>query len=147
MGLLDSIRRGDYVAEKVAVGPSPGERRQSLAETAKRVAGGEDLMPVVRDFLDQIPRLTADELALLITERPPLTGRPEADALIGGIAEHVAATRQVSCPAWVREPERFLERFWFVSGTKGFRAIALAQAPMALKRRGVFWPARSMERV
>jgi len=147
MSLLDSIRRGDYVAEKVAVGPTPGGRLQSLAATAKRVSTAEDLMPAVRDFLDQIPRLTVDDLALLITDRPPLTGRPEADALLGGIAEHLAATRQVRCPAWVREPERFLDRFWFVSGTKGFRAIALAQTPMAMKRRGVFWPARSMERV
>jgi hypothetical protein len=63
------------------------------------------------------------------------------------VAEHLVAVRGLPCPAWVHEPERFLGRFWFVSTVPGFRAVAIAQTPIALKRRGVFWPARSMERV
>jgi hypothetical protein len=119
----------------------------SLAETASRVAAGVDLLPAVREFLDHAGRLTDEKLALLIRSRPPATGSREGDALLGGIAEHLAATRGVPCPAWTREPGRFLDRFWFVSPVPGFRAISLAQTPMALKRRGIFWPARSLERV
>ena len=67
--------------------------------------------------------------------------------MLAGVAELLASTRQLRCPSWVREPGRFLDRFWFVSTEPGFRAIAIAQSPMALKRRGIFWPARSLERV
>jgi len=63
------------------------------------------------------------------------------------VEEHLAAIRTLPCPDWVHEQERFLGQFWFVSTVPGFRAVALAQTPIALKRRGIFWPARSLERV
>lgn len=50
-------------------------------------------------------------------------------------------------PGWSVEPERFLDRFWFVSEIPGFRAMAIAQAPAAFRRRGVFIPERSLHRV
>jgi hypothetical protein len=97
--------------------------------------------------LDQVGRRRDDELAVLIRAHPTPTGSRKADALVAGVAEHLAAVRGLPCPAWVREPERFLDRFWFVSSVPGFRAVALAQTPIALKRRGVLWPARSLQRV
>jgi hypothetical protein len=146
MGLIDRIRTGEYR-------PSPersivaGDRSTSLAMTAARVASGTDLLPAVRDFLDQTDRRTDAELAALIREPPGPTGSDRGDALLAGIAEHLAATRGLPCPRWVLDPARFLDRFWFVSPVLGFRAISLAQTPIALKRRGIFWPARSLERV
>lgn len=119
----------------------------SIAETAMAVASGGDLLTAVREFLDQAAHRSDAEVAELIRERPDPTGRDRGDALLAGIVEHLAATRGLRCPAWVLEPERFLDRFWFVSQVPGFRAIALAQTPMALKRRGILWPARSLERV
>lgn len=119
----------------------------SLADTAARIVSGEDVLHAVRDFLDQVDRCGTVQLGALIAERPDDTGDTRADALLAGIAEHIAATRAVRCPVWVHEPGRFLERFWFVSDVVGFRAVAIAQTPMALKRRGIFWPARSLERV
>jgi hypothetical protein len=104
----------------------------TLADTARRIAAGEERMHPVRDFLDQVPRVTGEELAELIRERPDPTGDVKADALLAGIAEHLAATRDLPSPHWVRDEGRFLDRFWFVSDEPGFRAIALAQAPMAL---------------
>ncbi len=104
-------------------------------------------MPAVRDFLDQADHLDDAQLEALIQNEPEPTGEARADALLAGVAEHLAATRDLACPGWVLEPGRFLDRFWFVSEVPGFRAIAIAQTPVALKRRGVFWPARSMTRV
>ena len=145
MSLLDRIRRGEYVPDP---GGEPlGGRTLSLADVSMRIASGADALPAARDFLDQTGRRSDVELASLIRERPELTGDVRADALLAGIAEHFSATRGLPCPGWVREDERFLDRFWFVSDVPGFRAIALAQTPIALKRRGVFWPARSLERV
>jgi hypothetical protein len=147
MGLLDLIRRGSYVADSAAAPRLIGGRSLDLAEIANRIAAGGEPLGAVRDFLDQVNRRRDDELTALIRARPTPTGNPNADALIAGLAEHLAAVRGLPCPDWVREAERFLDRFWFVSDVPGFRAVALAQTPIALKRRGVFWPARSLERV
>lgn len=147
MGLLDRIRRGSYTADLSASSDSLAGRSVSLAEVAVRVSEGEELLPAVRDFLDQVKRRDDGALADLIRARPELTGSRKADALLAGVAEHLSAVKNLPCPGWVREPERFLDSFWFVSDVPGFRAAALAQTPMALKRRGIFWPARSLERV
>jgi len=147
MSLLDRIRRGTYTADRTA-GPDPlGGRSLSLNDVAMRVSKGEDVLPAMRDFLDQVNRRDQRELAELIRTRPEPTGNRQADALLAGVAEHLAAVKSLPCPAWVREQERFLDSFWFVSDVPGFRATALAQTPIALKRRGIFWPARSLERV
>lgn len=148
MGLLDRIREGTYVPDADPV-PSwaPGSTTTSLVETAKRIAAGEEVMSAVRDFLDQVGWVPDEELGRLVQERPGPTGSAEGDALLAGLAEHFAATLGFGCPAWAGEPDRFLERFWFVSTVPGFRAIALAQTPVALKRRGIFWPERSLRRV
>ncbi|MBM3677907.1 MAG: hypothetical protein FJW96_08505 [Actinobacteria bacterium] len=148
MGLLDRIREGSYVPDDDGLAPRQRvDRSSSLAETARRIAADGNVMIPVRDFLDQVSRLADADLERLIEEEPPPTGAPEADALLAGIAEHLAATRSLRCPRWVLDESRFLERFWFVSNVQGFRAIAIAQTPIALKRRGVFWPERSMARV
>lgn len=131
----------DMDASAVAGGPL-----LSLADVPRRVAAGADPLDATRDVLDQAGRAGDRELAALIAERPELT-EARVDALLAGIAEHLAAIRGLGCPGWVHDPERFLDSFWFVSETAGFRALALAQTPIALKRRGVFWPARSLERV
>jgi hypothetical protein len=119
----------------------------SLAETADRIVVGEDPLAAVRDFLDVIGRAPANEIAALITERPQPTGDARIDALLAGLAEHMSVIRDIACPRWVYEPIRFLDQFWFVSRVPGFRAMAIAQTPIALKRRGVFWPARSLGRI
>jgi hypothetical protein len=145
MGLLDRIRRGTYAIDASAPTVAAGAML-SLADVARRVAAGAEPLGATRDLLDQAGRADHRELVALIAERPELTGT-RVDALLAGVAEHLAATRDIPCPAWVHDPERFLDSFWFVSETAGFRAVALAQSPMALKRRGILWPARSLERV
>jgi len=146
VSLLDRIRRGDYVEPTGAPVPRRG-RSVSLAEVADRIAAGEDPLAAVRDFLDQVGRRRDGALRELIHERPAPTGSRKADALLAGVAEHLAAVRDLPCPRWTLEDGRFLDRFWFVSDVPGFRAVALAQSPIALKRRGILWPARSLERV
>lgn len=102
----------------------------------------------MREFLDEFA-LRGDERsrAEAIAERPEPTGDPRHDAYLGALAEHLAAVHALPRPAWSIEPARFLESFWFVSEVPGFRALAIAQAPAAFKRRGVFVPERSLHRV
>jgi len=146
MGLLERIRSGTFVPDASPALASPGFRL-TLRDAGARIDGGEDLLIVAREFLDQAGRADALALAAMIDESPAPTDDRHADALLAGIAEHLAAVQGVRCPDWTSAPERFLDRFWFVSPEPGFRAIAISQTPVALKRRGILWPARSLRRV
>lgn len=146
MGLLARIRSGTFVADDSPPLATPG-RRLTLCESGRRIDGGEDSLLVACEFLDQAGRADMHELEAMIAERPEPTRNPRADALLAAVAEYAAGLHEIACPQWTSEPGRFLDRFWFVSTEPGFRAIALAQAPVALKRRGILWPARSLRRV
>jgi hypothetical protein len=137
--------RSDWLARNP---PARGLLTQTLAAVARRAAIGEDFLHAVREFLDEFAlRADGASRAEAIAERPPRSGDPRHDAFLGALAEHLAAVHGLPRPAWSVDPERFLRRFWFVSEVPGFRATAIAQAPAAFRRRGVFIPERSLHRV
>jgi hypothetical protein len=128
--------------------PPDAAFRQTLAGVADRVLGGEDLRFEVREFLDEFALLPRDELrSTAIEQRPEPTTDARADAYLGALAEHLAATTGIDRPAWSIEPERFLDRFWFPSEVPGFRAVAIAESPAAFRRRGIFIARGALERV
>jgi len=121
---------------------------QSLAHVSARVRSGEELGFAAREFLDEFELLPRSDLMdRAIRQRPELTGSAPADAYLGALAEHLAATRGLERPAWAVEPQRFLDRFWFWSDVPGFRALALAQSPAAFRRRGIFIARGALQRV
>jgi hypothetical protein len=129
--------------------PPAAERlNATLAGVAERTRSGEKFTFAVREFLDEFA-LRGGEAARreAIAERPDPTGEPRWDAYLGALAEHLAVAHRIERPPWSVEPDRFLDRFWFVSDVPGFRAVAIAQAPAAFRRRGVFVPERSLHRV
>ncbi len=136
-------------SEWLAANPPPGERlTETLAGVADRVRAGEDFRHAAREFLDEFS-LRGDDgtRASAIRERPRPSGDARYDAYLGALAEHLALAHGLERPAWSTEPERFLDRFWFVSEVPGFRAVSISQAPAAFRRRGVFVPERSLHRV
>jgi hypothetical protein len=139
------VTRSDWLASHP---PAAGRLTATLAGVAQRAAAGEDFSHATREFLDEFA-LRGDDgsRAGAIEERPRATGDRRHDAYLGALAEHLAAVHQLERPAWAVEPGRFLDRFWFVSDVPGFRAVAIAQAPAAFRRRGVFVPERSLHRV
>ena len=128
--------------------PAAARLTTDLADVARRVRGGEDFHHVVREFLDEFA-LRGDDRSRVaaIAQRQEPMGDERHDAYLGALAEHVAAVHGLARPAWSIEPSRFLDRFWFVSDVPGFRAMSIAQAPAAFRRRGVFIPERSLHRV
>jgi len=128
--------------------PDAARLTATLAEVAARVRGGEQFQFAVREFLDEFSlRADDDSRAKAIADRPQPTGDPRYDAYLGALAEHLAAAHGLERPSWSVGSDRFLDRFWFVSDVPGFRAISIAQAPAAFRRRGVFVPERSLHRV
>jgi hypothetical protein len=142
-------REASSTAEWLAQNPPSPERfKWRLASIAAAALDGEDFRFAVREFLDEFGiRYSAKLRSEAIAERPEPTGEERHDAFLGALAEPLAMRHGLERPAWSVEPYRFLDRFWFVSEVPGFRAISLAQAPAAFKRRGVFIPERSLERI
>jgi hypothetical protein len=137
--------RSDWLAQHPA---RPGRMTATLASVAGRARGGEDFRHAVREFLDEFALRPDDaSRAEAIAEAPVATGDARHDSYLGALAEHLALAHGLDRPAWSIEPNRFLDRFWFVSEVPGFRATAIAQAPAAFRRRGVFIPERSLHRV
>jgi hypothetical protein len=136
-------------SEWLAANPPPAERlTQTLAGVAARARGGDDFAYAVREFLDEFSLRSDDGSRIAaIEERPEGTGDDRHDAYLGALAEHLSLAHGLRRPSWSVEPDRFLGRFWFVSDVPGFRAIAIAQAPAAFRRRGIFVPERSLQRV
>jgi hypothetical protein len=133
----------------LAANPPDAERlSQTLAGVAQRVREGEGFHHAMREFLDEFALRGSDQSRQVAIEgRPESTGDLRHDAYLGALAEHLAAVHGLTRPSWSVEPGRFLDRFWFVSDTVGFRAVAIAQAPAAFRRRGIFIPERSLHRV
>jgi hypothetical protein len=128
--------------------PSDSVFTQTLAGIARRAESGESFFVAVREFLDEFALMQADhQRASAISEAPKPTGTPRHDAYLGALGEHLALQSGLPQPVWTCSPSRFLDRFWFVSETRGFRAIAISQSPAAFRRRGIFIAASSLTRV
>ena len=114
---------------------------------ARRVADGDDFDIAVRELLDEVALLPRDDLVeRALTEEPDRTGDARYDAYLGALGEHLAGRHAVPRPEWTCRPERFLDDFWFVSGVRGFRALAVAQSPAAFRRRGIMIVPSSLQR-
>lgn len=128
--------------------PKAGRLTATLAGVARQVLGGEDFRFAVREFIDEFGLRPDDRSrAEAIAEGPMPTGDSRYDAYLGALGEHLSLVHGLDRPAWCVEPGRFLDRFWFVSEVPGFRAVSIAQAPAAFRRRGIFIPERSLHRV
>jgi hypothetical protein len=134
----------DWLAEHP---PDPARFTQSAAGVARRTLTGDDFFVAVRELLDELALADPAQRECAIADRPPPTGDPRHDAYLGALAEHVAVSDGLRLPTWTQDADRFLDRFWFVSSVEGFRAVALAQSPAAFRRRGIFVPAASLQRV
>lgn len=99
---------------------------------------GEDGWVCVREFLDDFYAAQPGERQSLIADRPDLTGDQRFDAYLGALGEHLAVHYGLDVPAWVHEPERFLDGFWFPTSARSLHALAIVQSPASFRRRGIF---------
>ncbi len=88
--------------------------------------------------------LPAAEQRAALAGRPRLTGT-KWDALLAATVEHVARQHGHDAPAWVDEPERFLDSTWVVSSSPWIRANALMYSPAAFLRHGALPDPRDLD--
>lgn len=119
--------------------PPDSAYTQSAAHVARRAIAGEPFLRCVRDLLDEWQLMVFPALkARAIQDEPEPTGDARYDAYLGALVEHLAGRDELTRPPWTTDRDRFLDRFWFVSEVKGFRAVLIACSPAAFRRRGIF---------
>lgn len=122
-------------------------RPRTLAEVARRRNSGGDLSLLLREFLDEFyGAVKRGDAAALIAEMPEQLPEPRDHALLGGIGEHLARRWSLAIPDWTNDRSRFLRDPYFTTDAEGFKALLLAQSPLAFRRRLIFTEAEPLRR-
>ena len=125
-----------------------GGLRLSLADYIVGIVEGWPEGDIERWIVCELPRQfhrrSAAEQREALAERVPLT-RTKWDALLAAMVEHVARLHGHEPPAWVDEPERFLDSTWVVSELPLIRINALMFAPAAFLRHGAIPDPRDLD--
>ena len=86
----------------------------------------------------------AEEQRAALAEPVPLTGT-KWDALLAAMVEHLSRLHGHEVPAWVDEPERFLDSTWVVSPVPVIKMQSLMFAPAAFLRHGAIPDPRDLD--
>lgn len=122
-------------------------RPKSLKEVAARSESLEEFGRNLRDWLHELRSVSSRRQAeATVADEPPwLRGKFNrghiADAWLAAYAEHLATKIGAKPPRWAFAQDRACDNPTFDDGsTAGLRALALAQSPLAFKRRNIFTP-------
>jgi len=123
-------------------------RAGTLAQVLRLVRSGEKLRFCLAGFLDDFYGDASQESrARRIADDPGLTDDLKMNALFGAIGEHLTTRWNLGAPpAWTNQPERFLDRPWFM-GHERMKAFYLAESPLAFRRRFIFTEAEPLRRI
>ena len=120
----------------------------SLAEHLVGIEAGWPEVDIERWIVCELPRQfharSAAEQREALAERVPLT-HTKWDALLAAMVEHVARLHGHEPPAWVDEPERFLDSTWVLSPLPSARMHSLMFAPAAFLRHGAIPDPRDLD--
>ena len=121
-------------------------RPTTLQEVAIESDSLEDFGRGLRDWLHEVRRFSSRaQLERALADEPPrLEGRfaagQIADAWLAAYAEHAASIIDRAPPAWAFDPSRTAQEPWFApeAASRGLRFAALANPPLAFKRRNIY---------
>src|SRR5690242_4797478 len=117
----------------------------SLADLATRLAsaGGDQVRwKLVWEFLEEYRWEPAESRVELLASQPDLTGDERWDALLAALDEHLLAQADLAPPAWAEA--RVLRWAWFPAELAVQRADAIAWAPAAFRKHGVYLSAHDL---
>ncbi len=123
-----------------------GYRPMTLADLADhlaRVADEKVRWKLVWEFMEEYRWEADDVQPSLLEAEPPSTGDERWDTLLAALAEHLAARHDLAPPEWAEG--RVLRRPWFPAELEIQRADALAWAPAAFRKHGVYLSATDLE--
>jgi hypothetical protein len=91
---------------------------------------------LVWEFLEEYRWEGVDRQDALLRDEPSAIGDERWDVLLAALAEHLSAQHDLAPPAWVES--RVLKKAWFPAELAIQRADALAWAPAAFRKHGVY---------
>jgi hypothetical protein len=118
----------------------------TMAELAGRLSRQADeklRWKTLWEFQEEYRWEPAEKRAQLLVEDPIPIGDPQWDALLGALAEHLAAQLDLAPPEWSRS--RVLSTPWFPSSLPSKRMEALVWAPAAFRKHGVYLSSRDLD--
>ena len=117
-----------------------GGRPASLSGVvARHLETGTGLDPLLREFCDAFYELPDAERPGMINEEPALLpDKPQANAYLAAVAEHLARRYRLPVPPWTGQPDRFLKRPFFPCGLESLKATLLVESPASFRRRMIF---------
>jgi hypothetical protein len=125
-------------------------RPPTLADAARRINAGEREDLTLCDFLSEFYRhLRNGDLDLAqaaIDDEPAPLADPVSHAHMGAMGEHLALRWGLHVPAWTNDSSRFLKQPHFTTPWQGFKAMLIAQSPLAFRRRLIFTEAEPLRR-
>jgi len=124
------------------------QRPSTLKVVAERSESIADFGRHLRDWLHELRLVSSRPLAAAaVAEEPPRLSRKFeqgeiADAWLAAYAEHLAVKAGIRPPDWVFASSRILAEPSFSEENERLklRALALAHAPLAFKRRNIYTP-------
>lgn len=150
---LERLARACDFELVVTMRPKVRRGAEPMAEVAKDVAalladeGSSSAWRRLLDFVDDFRESSVPGRRWLVEDPPPSTGDGRFDAALAALVEFLCTEASTSFPSWTDEPERFAEPWWFVSGMRGFEAMAFRDSPIAFARHGVFVNDGAFDRV
>ncbi|MCY4593852.1 MAG: hypothetical protein OXC19_03520 [Bryobacterales bacterium] len=125
------------------------QRWFSLLGYGRFITAAEDDEERYRVLIRQLPRefhsLSQAEQAEALAERPELAGKQPWDAFLAAVVEHIARLHGHPVPAWVDEPERFLDLPWLAATTRLMGIESVLFAPGAFIRHSVLPDPRDLD--
>ena len=121
-------------------------RPMTVADLAAYLSGSDDdktRWKLVWEFLEEYRWEQAEAQPALLADEPLLVGDERWDALLGALAEHLAARLDLAPPTWTEL--RVLGQPWFPAELPVQRADALVHAPAAFRKHGVYLSAADLE--
>jgi hypothetical protein len=119
---------------------SPPTIKEIAEEVSQCLASGDEplALRLIYRFVEHYDKANWKDRSRIVAARPDSTGDPRLDAMLAATVEYSCAMHRVAAPAWVNEPEYFLDRFWFVSGMTSLEADAMVNSPISYARRSIF---------
>ncbi len=99
---------------------------------------------LIHDLPRRFHQLTRELQVAALKDPAPLTGT-RWDVLLAAVTEHIARLHDHPVPAWVEEPERFLDIPWVVYQWPAIAAGSVLYSPGAFIRHGALPDPRDLD--
>ena len=139
---IDAGAEGVVHSRTLSTAPSAAA---SLRTALRAGADTAEMLRLVRQMRSDARWLDDHKQRAAFFAAPFTTGDQRWDALLAGVVEELALTRDYPVPAWTRG--KALPRFWFVGDVPTLRAYAFSHSPFSLQIRGVLVDPADLEAV